>query len=64
MGATMVNPDLRRKIKVKLRPDLVINKQRHAGQPATSAPPTGEMYAILHSGEFIAMVATPNRSAL
>lgn len=32
MGATMVNPELRRKIKVKLRPDLTITKQRHAGQ--------------------------------
>lgn len=32
MGATMLNPDLRRKIKVRLRPDLIINRQRHAGQ--------------------------------
>jgi putative peptide zinc metalloprotease protein len=28
----MVNPELRRKIKVKVRPDLIITQQKHAGQ--------------------------------
>ncbi|QDU59494.1 Peptidase family M50 [Planctomycetes bacterium Pan216] len=32
MSTGMVNPDLRRKIKVRMRPDLVINQQRYAGQ--------------------------------
>lgn len=32
MGVTMMNPDLRRKIKVRMRPDLVINQQRYGGQ--------------------------------
>jgi putative peptide zinc metalloprotease protein len=32
MGATMMNPDLRRKIKVRMRPDLVITKQNYGGQ--------------------------------
>lgn len=32
MGVQMMNPDLRRKIKVRMRPDLVINRQRYGGQ--------------------------------
>lgn len=32
MGVSMMNPDLRRKIKVRMRPDLVINQQRYGGQ--------------------------------
>ncbi|MBY0586909.1 peptidase M50 [bacterium] len=32
MGVAMMNPDLRRKIKVRMRPDLVINQQRYGGQ--------------------------------
>lgn len=32
MGVAMINPDLRRKIKVKKRPDLIINRARYGGQ--------------------------------
>ena len=32
MGSTMANPDLRRKIKVRMRPDLIVNRQRYGGQ--------------------------------
>lgn len=32
MSVSMMNPDLRRKIKVRMRPDLVINRQRYGGQ--------------------------------
>ena len=32
MGATMTNPDLRRKIKVRMRPDLTVKEQRYSGQ--------------------------------
>lgn len=32
MSATMTNPDLRRKIKVRIRPDLSITRHRYAGQ--------------------------------
>lgn len=32
MGVAMMNPELRRKIKVRMRPDLIINKQRYGGQ--------------------------------
>ncbi|MFO0944450.1 MAG: peptidase M50 [Planctomycetota bacterium] len=32
MGVSMINPDLRRKIKVRMRPDLVITKQQYGGQ--------------------------------
>lgn len=32
MGARMTNPDLRRKIKVRMRPDLRIKEQRYGGQ--------------------------------
>ena len=32
MGVAMMNPDLRRKIKVRMRPDLIINQQRYGGQ--------------------------------
>jgi putative peptide zinc metalloprotease protein len=32
MGVAMMNPELRRKIKVRMRPDLVINQQRYGGQ--------------------------------
>lgn len=32
MGVSMINPDLRRKIKVRMRPDLEIKKQRYGGQ--------------------------------
>lgn len=32
MGVSMINPDLRRKIKIKRRPDLVIRKMRYSGQ--------------------------------
>lgn len=31
MGATMTNPDLRRKIKVRMRPDLTVKEQRYGG---------------------------------
>jgi putative peptide zinc metalloprotease protein len=32
MGVSMVNPDLRRKIKVRMRTDLIVNRQRYGGQ--------------------------------